>query len=125
MFELGVVSEFEAALELKGDFGPANHLHGHTYRVEVSLRGKELKESGILCDIATLKEDLKRVLDTLNYKYLNDLEPFKATNPTVEKVSKHIFDSLAPGLRESAVSWLRVTVWESSSAYAAYQQDLL
>ena len=34
MYEVGVVAHFEAAHRLVGDFGPAQRMHGHTYRVE-------------------------------------------------------------------------------------------
>ncbi|HZF58812.1 MAG TPA: 6-carboxytetrahydropterin synthase, partial [Rubrobacter sp.] len=40
MYEIYVAASFEAAHRLVGDFGPATRLHGHTYRLEVVVRGE-------------------------------------------------------------------------------------
>jgi len=51
-YEVGVAAQFEAAHQLGGDFGPAARLHGHTYRLEVSLRCAELQPDGTAYDLA-------------------------------------------------------------------------
>ena len=54
MYEIYVAARFEAAHRLVGDFGPATRLHGHTYRLDVVVRGERLREDGTLYDIGAL-----------------------------------------------------------------------
>ena len=58
MYEVYVAARFEAAHRLVGDFGPATRIHGHTYRIEVIVRGQRLAEDGTLYDIGRLKKAL-------------------------------------------------------------------
>ena len=50
MYEVYVATQFEAAHRLVGDFGPATRMHGHTYRLEVLVRGERLSEDGTLTE---------------------------------------------------------------------------
>ncbi|MGI8551459.1 MAG: 6-pyruvoyl trahydropterin synthase family protein, partial [Dehalococcoidia bacterium] len=50
MFEVGIVTQFEAAHRLQGEFGPATRTHGHTYRVQITVRGASLRADGTLFD---------------------------------------------------------------------------
>ena len=120
MFEIGIVEEFEAVLSLEGDFGPATRLHGHTYKVQVVVQGDRLDETGVLYDISRLRDSMKEILSHLHYQNLNELDEFKDLNPTVESVSKYIYNRMALALR-GEVGGLKVTVWESPSAFDSYK----
>ncbi|MGH8060196.1 MAG: 6-pyruvoyl trahydropterin synthase family protein, partial [Candidatus Entotheonellia bacterium] len=61
MFEIGIIEEFEAAHALGPGFGPASRLHGHTYRVEITIRGHTLDASGTLYPLDHL-QDVTRTL---------------------------------------------------------------
>ena len=128
MFEIGIIDEFEAAHALSGDFGPAARLHGHTYRVEVRLEGPDLDASGALYDIGALRRALREVLDEMHYRNLNDLPALAGVNTTAERVARYIFDGLASAVSppariigKSNLFDLKVTVWESSSAFGSYR----
>lgn len=121
MYSVGVLGEFEAAVHMVGDFGDACRLHGHTYQVEIVLRGEKDKRHGVVYDIGLLKRELDRVLKTLNYYHLNELGSFKDINPTVENIAEYIFHQLTPKLStEPNLEGLCVKVWENSFAYAAF-----
>ena len=124
MFEVGIVAQFEAAHRLRGDFGPAARLHGHTYRVEVSVRGEALKEDGTLCDITLVQRAVEGVLARMHYRELTELEVFEGRNTTAEVVAQVLFQQIAPALTGQGVSSLGVRVWESPQAYAAYEGDM-
>ena len=124
MYEIGVVEEFEAAHSLKGDFGAATRLHGHTYRVEVTVGGEGLDASGVLCDISRVKETLRAIVGRLHYQNLDELEELRGINTTAENLCKHIYDKLSPHLDRAQVQHLKVTLWESSSAFASYQGEI-
>jgi 6-pyruvoyltetrahydropterin/6-carboxytetrahydropterin synthase len=127
MFEIGITDEFEAAHSLMGDFGPATRPHGHTYRVEVRVEGRELDASGSLYDIGRLRAALRAVLDEMHYRNLNDLPALSGINTTAEALARHILARLAPALKQGAGKGpygLKVTVWESSSAFASYRESI-
>jgi len=120
MFEVGVVVQFEAAHSLRGDFGPASRLHGHTYRVEVTVHGPALRPDGTLCDLGTLQSRAREVADCLHYRTLDEVPGLAGQNTTAETVARFIFDRLAPGLSSEPVATLSVRVWESPNAWAGY-----
>jgi 6-pyruvoyltetrahydropterin/6-carboxytetrahydropterin synthase len=124
MFEVGIVAQLEAAHRLLGDFGPASRLHGHTYRVEVSVRGESLQEDGTLCDITLIQGAVDGVLKTMHYRDLTELAIFAGRNTTAEVVAQVIFEQVAPHLRGKGLSSLSVRVWESPQAFAGYEAEL-
>jgi len=122
MYKMGIEDGFEAIHFLKGDFGPETRLHGHRYRVRVTIEGEELDEFGMLFDISRLKASLKEILNGLHYHNLNEIEGLKEVNPTVENVCRYIYEKLAPALVSKRIRGLEVTVWESPTAFASYRE---
>jgi 6-pyruvoyltetrahydropterin/6-carboxytetrahydropterin synthase len=121
MYEVGVVAQFEAAHRLVGDFGPATRTHGHTYRVEVAVRGETLASDGTLSDIAALQGAVNQATGDLHYRDLSELDAFEAQNSTAEAVARHLFDRIAARLDWDGLTALSVRVWESPQAYAAFE----
>jgi len=124
MFEIGVVAQFEAAHSLKGEFGPAVRLHGHTYRLEVAVRGERLDSQGVLYDIGKLRSAVDELAGSLSYRNLNELPELANLNTTAEVVARFCWERLAQGLGGHGLSSLLVRVWESPQVYAALD-DLL
>src|SRR6266516_3956816 len=112
MFEVGVVAQFEAAHALHGDFGPATRRHGHTYRVEVTVRGETLKEDGTLLDLGALQAAVAEATGELHYQDLDQLTPFSGRNSTAEAVAEHLCRRIARTLPQQGVSRLSVRAWE-------------
>ena len=48
MYRLRIESQFDAAHKLVGYKGKCSHLHGHSWKVEVFVIGKDLDKTGIL-----------------------------------------------------------------------------
>lgn len=119
MYDLMVRGHFDAAHALHGYPGECCRLHGHTWEVEVVVRGTELDEIGIVYDFKRLKDDLDAVLAPLDHAYLNDVPPFDEVNPTAENLSRHIYERLADAMTE--VSVVEVSVWESPIARITYR----
>ena len=121
MFEITVESGFSAAHRLRGYEGACERLHGHNYRVAVSVCG-EPGASGMVADFKVLKAALGRVVDQLDHVYLNeDIADFGegGLNPTAESIAKWICDAVAGEFREG-IAPARVTVWESEKTSATY-----
>lgn len=124
MYEVGVVAQFEAAHRLRGDFGPATRTHGHTYRVEVAVRGNPLREDGTLCDIGMLQQVVQQAVGVLHYRDLDEIPGLAGRNTTAEVVARYLHEQIAPHLTGQGLGSLTVRVWESPQAYAAYEADL-
>ena len=124
MYEIGIVAQFEAAHRLTGDFGPATRMHGHTYRLEVSVRGERLRDDGTLYDIAALQGEVDALVATLHYRDLAEVAGLAGVNTTAEAVARHCWETLAARLRGEGLSSLLVRVWESPRAYAARDDSL-
>lgn len=125
MYEVGVVDHFEAAHSLKGDFGPASRKHGHTYRVELTVRGAQLRSDGTLCDMGQLSQALQRVVAELQFRDLDEVAAFQGKNTTAEVVAQHVFAEMRTRIQNRAsLASMGVRVWESPGAFAAIDGSL-
>ena len=124
MYEVYIAAQFEAAHRLVGDFGPATRPHGHTYRMEVIVRGERLKNDSTLYDIGLLRPAVERLAASLHYRDLNDVPGLKDVNTTAEAVARYCWDELAPPLRGQGLDSLAVRIWESPQVYAAREGSL-
>ncbi len=124
MFEVGVVAGFEAAHRLRGNFGPAARTHEHTYRVEVAVRGPELSAEGTLCDLSLLQRAVQDAVSELHERDLDNLPALRGRNTTAEVVARHLFERVTPALRGLGLETCSVRVWESPSAFAAYEEGV-
>ncbi len=92
--------EFEAAHRLPKHPGKCRDLHGHSYKLTVSVDRRVDSESGIAIDFSDMKAIVRReVIDLLDHKYVNDI----LDNPTAEVMSIWIWQRLGetlPGLVE-------------------------
>lgn len=125
MYELMVRTRFAAAHFLTDYMGPCARLHGHTWHVEVTLKGHELDNKGMLIDFKEIKAAIKNIVDGLDHRHLNELEPFRSggrQNPTAENLSRYIYRKIQQELEQPQrdLKIEKVVVWESPDAYAAY-----
>lgn len=124
MFELSVETHFSAAHSIRGHPGRCSQLHGHNYRVVVTVTAERLNDQGMVIDFADLKAICQRAIDPLDHTVLNELVPFEAVNPTAEELARHIFGLIAGELStmsEARVKLDRVSVYESERSYASYR----
>jgi 6-pyruvoyltetrahydropterin/6-carboxytetrahydropterin synthase len=124
MYEIYVAARFEAAHRLVGDFGPAVRTHGHTYRMEVILRGQHLRDDGMLYDIGELGQAVEGLADSMHYRDLNEVPGLAEVNTTAEAVAAYCWEKLAQPLRGEGLDSLTVRIWESPDAYAAREDGL-
>ncbi len=124
MYEVYVAARFEAAHRLVGGFGPASRTHGHTYRMEVILRGRHLEDDGTLYDIGELNRVVNELAASLHYRDLNEVPGLVEVNTTAEAVAHYCWESLASPLRDRGLDSLVVRIWESPDAYAAREDAL-
>ena len=132
MFSLTVREHIMIAHSFRGEiFGPAQKLHGATYLVDVEFRRSDLDTDGLVIDIGLASQALKDLLSPLNYRNLDELPDFAGQNTTTEFMAKVIFDRMAARIAEGALgesakglSGLKITLWESHVAWAAFEGPL-
>ena len=123
MYELKIITQFAAAHHLENFYGKCEALHGHNWKVEVFLAGPRLDEAGLLMDFGQIKARTNALLEEIDHKYLNELEPFRELNPSSENLARYLFERLAAALNREGVRVARVNVWESDSSCASYFLD--
>lgn len=124
MFEVSVDEMFAAGHALRGYKGKCENVHGHNYRVRVTLQGDSLDSIGLLYDFVHLKRMIKDVIQTLDHRFMNEIPPFDTINPSAENIAKYFYEQAAQKLPEAAsgARLASVTVWESDTTYAMYRE---
>ncbi|ORJ63617.1 6-carboxytetrahydropterin synthase QueD [Geothermobacter hydrogeniphilus] len=123
MYRLTIQTQFAAAHNLVNYQGDCENLHGHNWKVEVRVAARELDKSGLGIDFKVLKRQTNAVLDGLDHKYLNKLEPFLDLSPSSENIARYLFEQLGEVLNTDNVTVEQVNVWESDNACASYSLD--
>ncbi len=112
----------ESAHYLPDHLGKCKNLHGHSYKIEVTVRGDvgiAGPENGMVMDFGNLSQIVKeKVIEKIDHKILNALIKV----PTAENLAEWIFDELAPAI-SSGVEVDSVRVWETENSYAEYRED--
>jgi 6-pyruvoyltetrahydropterin/6-carboxytetrahydropterin synthase len=121
MFEVSVEYTFAAGHALRGYKGKCENVHGHNYKVQVTVGGEQLDSAGLLLDFVELRKALKGLVERLDHRFLNDLEPFDKLNPSAENIAKYFCDELGPQIRDRALEILAVKVWETETTSATYR----
>lgn len=116
MFELSKQFRFDAAHTLRREIETESSLriHGHSYRAEVTVRGKPDPVTGMIVDLGLLERVLKEAHEALDHRFLdemNDLGP-----ATMENLCTWIWRKLAPTIRNLS----RVAVYRDSSGDACF-----
>src|SRR6267378_4283307 len=78
LFEVMIERNFSSAHQLRGYKGKCENLHGHNYRIEIYARGRELDNIGLLVDFVELKAAADEVVQYLDHRNINELEPVVA-----------------------------------------------
>jgi 6-pyruvoyltetrahydropterin/6-carboxytetrahydropterin synthase len=121
MFEVTVEETFAAGHALRNYHGKCENLHGHNYRIQVTLQGAELDSIGLLVDFVQVKKSLQTVVDRLDHQFLNDLAPFDKLNPSAENIARYFYDEISGGLSDDGRVTLRqIKIWETDTTSATY-----
>ena len=124
MFEVSVEYSFAAGHALRGYKGKCENVHGHNYRVRVTIEGDKLGSNGLLVDFVDLKKQLLEIIGRLDHQFINDIEPFTVLNPSAENLAKYFYDELSGKLSnhsEAPVRIAEVRIWETDTSIAAYR----
>jgi 6-pyruvoyltetrahydropterin/6-carboxytetrahydropterin synthase len=125
MFEVTVEQTFAAGHALREYKGKCENVHGHNYRVQVTVEGDRLNSIGLLVDFVDLKRVVRQVIERLDHQFINDLEPFTIVNPSADNLAKYFYDEVTNRLdlgRSDPPSRIAVVkIWETDTSIAVYR----
>jgi len=123
MFEVTVDETFSSGHALRGYKGKCENVHGHNYKVRVTLEGPQLDSVGLLYDFTHLKRVIREIVGGVDHKFLNDMAPFDVINPSAENLAKYFYDettrqmnAMPEGARVTSI-----TIWETDTTSATYR----
>ncbi len=120
MFEISVDYSFAAGHALRGYKGKCENVHGHNYKVQVTVVGEQLNSTGLLMDFVDLRGAVKKLVERLDHQFLNDLPPFDRLNPSAENMARYFCDELAPLVKPQGLNVKSVKIWETDTTSATY-----
>lgn len=107
---------FEAAHRLPKHPGKCRELHGHSYRLLVTVDLPVDPDSGLAIDFSDLKRTVReRVVDPLDHTYIND----RIDNPTAEVMAVWIWKQLVGPLS----GLVEVELHETESCSVIYRGE--
>lgn len=114
MYELSKQFRFDAAhtLDRIVQTESSRRIHGHSYRGEVTLRGRPDPESGMIVDVGILERELQGVRDALDHRFLDDINDLGPA--TMENLCRWIWERLKP----SFPALTKVSVYRDSNSDA-------
>ena len=138
MYYLKTSASFDSAHFLAGYEGKCANIHGHRWKVEVSINGEVLQQEGtkrgMLIDFSDLKKAVHDMADSFDHALIYESGSMKETTiaamndegfrlievpfrPTAENFAKYFFDVLSG----QGLSVRSVTVYETPDNCAVYE----
>lgn len=133
--------EFAMAHRLSNYVGKCCNLHGHTYKLEVTIDGQIDESTEMLLDFNILKKIVNnKIIEELDHAIaINAKNPDKSDlylincpsvkmiefkgQTTTENLSRYIFNKLYQELMFHNYSLYKVKLWESPTSFAEYTND--
>ncbi len=121
MFEVSIDYSFAAGHALRDYKGKCENVHGHNYKVRVTVQGENLDSTGLLIDFIDLRQAVKTIVDQFDHQFLNDVSPFDRLNPSAENIARYFSQELEPKVQQNGACVHSVTVWETDTSFATYR----
>lgn len=122
-YTLKVVSDFASAHTLRDYPGACSRMHGHNWKVEAEVVATQLDTVGMGVDFKKIKHAVKELTDTLDHRYLNEIEPFDSINPTAENIAAWLYQGLSKVLNNEHIQVSALTLWETERACVRYTEE--
>ncbi len=122
MYKLMIRTSFAAAHNLINYQGDCENLHGHNWKVDVTVITSELDKAGLGVDFKVLKREAGVIIQELDHKYLNDNPAFDNISPSSEHIARYLYHRISERLNNDVIKVDSVAVWESDNASATYYE---
>jgi 6-pyruvoyltetrahydropterin/6-carboxytetrahydropterin synthase len=118
-FEISTVRRFAAAHALRLYDGSLEPVHGHNWRVRVTVAAPALDAIGVVMDFHELERLVDAIVVPWHNRHLNETPPFDGElNPSAENVAFHVGRAVA---LPKGVALVGVEVWETDENSAVYR----
>ncbi len=108
---------FSAAHYLKNYKGKCERMHGHTYKLEISIEGDVDKESGMVIDFNDIKSIVEdKIINLFDHSLINDI----IEQPTAENIAIYIWNELEGNFKTERYHLYKVSVWEGPTSRVDY-----
>ena len=120
MITITKIFRFEASHSLPKHKGKCKNLHGHSYKLEVTVGSKQLNEKDMVMDFGDLKKIVnKEIIDKLDHQHLNQFYD----NPTAENMVIDFFNKINDGLFGFNFVFLdSIRLWETDTCHADWKR---
>lgn len=125
--------QFDAAHRLWSDhlseqenhqtYGKCSKLHGHTYRLQITVSGN-IKDDGMILNFTELKSFVQeKLLNRYDHAYLNELEEYENLPVTAENMVTHMYAVLVEKLSPKDVLLQSVVLYETPTSWATMTRE--
>jgi len=128
LFDISVTTQFSAAHQIPGYPGACARLHGHNWKVEVTIRAISLDHLGMALDYHQAEMMLAPIIAELDHTHLNDHPFFSDKTTTSENVAYFIYSRMKQALmgdiheKERKLRLVAVTVYETDIYRTTYRE---
>jgi 6-pyruvoyltetrahydropterin/6-carboxytetrahydropterin synthase len=117
-FEISIRREFSASHQLRLLDGSLEPLHGHNWRVKVTVGAASLDAMSVVMDFHELERLVDEIVMPMHNRHLNELATFSKPNPSAENVALFVGQKLA---LPKNIRLISVEVWETDGCSAVYR----
>ena len=112
--------KFDAAHSLVNYHGQCENLHGHTYKLRVTIQARSLPENGMILDFVDLSRIVKdEVVNKLDHHFINEI----VSQSTAENIVLWIRDRLIGKLETDNYLLYEILLWETETSFATWRTD--
>jgi 6-pyruvoyltetrahydropterin/6-carboxytetrahydropterin synthase len=117
-FDISTTRHFSAAHQLRLYDNSLEPVHGHNWKVRVTVRANQLDSIGVVMDFHELERRVDAIIGPFHNRHLNELPAFTTLNPSAENVALYVAQTLR---LPNHVMLYTVEVWETPENRAVWR----
>ncbi len=121
MYKLSIETAISAAHFLKEYSGACSRVHGHNWKIQVTVSATRTDRADMVIDFKDLKDLTWQVVGKFDHQMINEVPPFDGQNPTAENLSRYFYHEIARLLPEH-VSMYSIRLWETEKYLLEYSE---
>ncbi len=119
MYKLSVDITISGAHRLNNYVGDCTRLHGHNWKIRVTVISDRLNEAGMVIDFKDLQDLSWQVVGRFDHQFFNEIGPFTEMNPTAENLARHFYNEIDRRLPKH-VRMDKISIWETEKYLVEY-----
>ncbi len=145
--EISRIFEFDAGHRIPNHNSECRNIHGHRYKLELTLQGKILEKEGashegMVLDFGDIKTITNKIIDQIDHSFIVYEKDDKMLNflkssdskytilpciPTVENIAQYFLEKLKPNFEATYNDSLvikKITLWETPNCFVSLDTSL-